>query len=49
MEQMIKVYKILIGKYYGKIPFRRQRNGCVNNIKMDLEETVWDWEFNSFD
>jgi hypothetical protein len=35
-----------VGKPKGKIPLRRLRRGCVDNIKMDLREIGWggiDW------
>jgi hypothetical protein len=39
-------YRILVGKSKGKKPLGRPRRRWLDNIKMDLRETVWggmDW------
>jgi hypothetical protein len=39
-------YRILVGKPKGKSPLGRPRRSWVDNIKMNLRETVWggtDW------
>jgi hypothetical protein len=36
------VYRILEGKPEGKRPLGRPRHRWVDNIKMNLTETVWD-------
>jgi hypothetical protein len=35
-------YRILVGKPEGKRPLGRPRCRWVDNIKIDLRETVWD-------
>jgi len=37
-EERRDVYRVLVGKPEGKIPFGRPRNRWDNNIKMDLQE-----------
>jgi hypothetical protein len=34
-----------VGKPEGKRPLGRPRRRCVDNIKMDLIETGWDWMY----
>jgi hypothetical protein len=36
-------YRILVGKPEGKRPLGRPRCGWVDNIKMDLRETILQW------
>jgi hypothetical protein len=36
-----KVYKILVGKFEGKRPFRRPRCRWEDAIKMELKEISW--------
>jgi hypothetical protein len=45
-EEMTNVYKMLVGKYYGKIALRRQMNSC-ENIKMLAEDKEIDLQFHS--
>jgi len=40
------VYRFFVGKPEGKRPLRRPRRGCVDNIRMDLQEVgcgYMDW------
>ena len=40
------VYRVLVGKPEGKRPLGRPRRGCVDNIRMDLQEVGYvymDW------
>jgi hypothetical protein len=40
------VYRVLVGKSYGKIPLGRPRHRWVDNIKMDLQDVIcggMDW------
>jgi hypothetical protein len=39
--EMRDTYKVLVGKPEGKVPLRRPRRKCVDNIKMDLREIAW--------
>jgi hypothetical protein len=39
-EEMRNAYRLLVGKPEGKRPLGRKRRRWVNNIKMDLGETV---------
>jgi hypothetical protein len=44
MGDMRNAYKILVGKSEVKIPLRRPRHKCEDNIKMDIMEVglkVW--------
>jgi hypothetical protein len=46
MGEEIKVYKVLVGKPEGKIPFGRPRRRWEDGIRMDLREIGWgtvDW------
>jgi hypothetical protein len=43
MGEPRNAYRILVGKLEGKRPLRRPRRMWVENIKMDLRETKWDW------
>jgi len=36
------VYRVLVGKHEGKRPLGRPRSRWENNIKMDLQEALWD-------
>jgi len=38
MAERRVVYRVLLGKPDGKIPFARPRRRCEDNIKMDLQE-----------
>ena len=40
------MYRFFVGKPEGKRPLRRPRRGCVDNIRMDLQEVgcgYMDW------
>jgi hypothetical protein len=37
------VYTILVGKPGGRRPLGRQRNGWLDNIKIDLRELGWNY------
>jgi hypothetical protein len=37
-----KAYRLLVGKPEGKRPLGRPRRRWVDDIRMDLGETVWD-------
>jgi len=40
------VYRVLLGKPEGRSPLGRPRRGCVDNIRMDLQEVgcgYMDW------
>jgi hypothetical protein len=41
--EKMNAYRILVGNPEGKRPLRRPRRRWVDNIKMDLRETGWDW------
>jgi hypothetical protein len=43
MGETRNAYRILVGKPEGKRPLGRPRRRWVDNIKMDLRETRWDW------
>jgi hypothetical protein len=43
MAEKKNAYRMLVGKPEGKRPLGRSRRRCVDNIKMDLTETGWDW------
>ena len=52
MEEGRSAFKILTGKPTGKIPLRRPRRRCEDNIRMDLEEigiTAGNWVDSSQD
>jgi len=38
------VYRVLVGKHEGKEPLGRPRSRWENNIKMDLQEVLWEHE-----
>jgi len=38
------VYRVLVGKHEGKRPLGRSRLRWENNIKMDLQEVLWEHE-----
>jgi hypothetical protein len=42
MGEKRKAYMLLVRKPEGKRPLGRPRCTCVDNIKMDLGEIVWD-------
>jgi hypothetical protein len=42
MGETWNAYTILVGEPEGKRPLGRPRRRWVDNIKMDLEEIVWD-------
>jgi len=37
-------YRVLVGKHEGKRPLGRPRLTWENNIKMDLQEVLWENE-----
>jgi len=43
--EMRGVYRVLVGKAEGKIPFGRPRIRWVDNIKINIQEVRWgsDW------
>jgi hypothetical protein len=41
-REKINAYRILVGKPEGNRPLETPRRRWVNNIKMDLRETLWD-------
>jgi hypothetical protein len=45
MEEMIGVYRVLVGKPEGKKPVGRPRRRWKDNIKMTIQEVGWgmDW------
>jgi hypothetical protein len=46
---MRNVYKIMVRQHEGKRPFGISRRRWEDNIKMDLRETVFGCELNSYD